>query len=1160
MFLRSLTLKGFKSFADRTTLEFAPGVSVIVGPNGSGKSNLVDAMAWALGEQGARALRGGQMADVIFAGSPQRAALGMAEVKLVIDNSAGKIPVPMSEIEITRSIFRAGDSEYRVGGQIVRLMDIQELLSDSGIGRALHTVVSQGQLEEALTARPEERRQYIEEAAGIAKHRRRKERAQRKLAGLENDLLRLQDVMTELKRQLKPLKQQAEMARRHEELTAQAEEAAWRLAAARLRGLRSRKETQTPAWERGIELRGQAKKRIEELDRRIALLGSERETAASGLVAAENALRRAQTDKAEAEMRLREADRLASDAHAKLNAEATRAARVSAIEEELGREEAALVEREAEVAAREAELEAAERVFREAEQARAEAEEERRRLLEESAARRAEMETLRMSLAASERERERVEQGLDAVRTRIAELESRRAELDRSVEELDAGAEPSIRRRADLERERLSLAEEVGTIEDDLRAIEARRELVSARLADVRETAGSRFLNENPGRAIGLLRELLHAQPGHERALAAALGPLADAVVYEHEDHALADARGGGGAVLAVASGDAPSFSLPGERSLMSVVGADPRVRGLAATVLRDVYLAASIEEAATKRRRHPRAAFVTSDGTMVGSAFIQTASEHGARERDLSAELSRIEHDSAAAHNRMEPLRRKLEDIGAEVEALSEIIDAADAAITRAADEIAEIDPQLASSRKEEEFLGHRLEALEGSVEAGRTSLENVRPLHQEMPEMPHRPEPPVAARVSVESARRDRTEIRSRLERLRIEHATLSAETPEILRAAWEAAESSRASAEEARGAADAAFEEASRARDEVALAERRATSAEAEANREWREASATLDRLREDYEEEDRLRGELDRRIEEAERLLRDGHSKDPEEALMTLSDEDTVESLERQADVVARRLGLLGRVNLLAGGEFEALQERYDFMNRELEDVRRARRDLLEVIRRVDDEVVSLFDSAFKDVAREFERIVKELFPGGEGRLLLTDPADLLNTGVEIEARPGRKRVKRLSLLSGGERALTALGFLFAIFSARPSPFYLLDEVEAALDDVNLHRMLGMIQGFAKESQVLIVTHQKRTMEIADMLYGVSMGKDGSSRAVCQRMGKADAAQRSQPVRTSAEAADHALVAGHEDGEPIDQAAEDVATQGSVTVVSEPQRVH
>ena len=267
MFLRSLQVRGFKSFADKTVLEFAPGVSVIVGPNGSGKSNLVDAISWVLGEQGPRALRGGQMADVIFAGSPQRPALGMAEVKLVIDNSAGLIPVPMTEIQISRSIFRSGDSEYRIGGQVVRLLDVQELLSETGIGRALHTVVGQGQLEEVLTARPEERRTYIEEAAGIAKHRKRKERAERKLGGLDQDLLRLQDVLAELKRQLKPLRQQAEMAKRHEDLTSEADRVTVMLAAARLRDLWAERDRRAGGWDEGLARRTAARERLDALDR-----------------------------------------------------------------------------------------------------------------------------------------------------------------------------------------------------------------------------------------------------------------------------------------------------------------------------------------------------------------------------------------------------------------------------------------------------------------------------------------------------------------------------------------------------------------------------------------------------------------------------------------------------------------------------------------------------------------------------------------------------------------------------------------------------------------------------------------------------------------------------------------------------------------------------
>jgi chromosome segregation protein len=356
----------------------------------------------------------------------------------------------------------------------------------------------------------------------------------------------------------------------------------------------------------------------------------------------------------------------------------------------------------------------------------------------------------------------------------------------------------------------------------------------------------------------------------------------------------------------------------------------------------------------------------------------------------------------------------------------------------------------------------------------------------------------------VAVETLRRDRASLESRQASVRAERDALAARDPDVLRAQVEEAEAARAGTPVRLGGAEAALEASARARTAAAEAERAATEEEAEANRLWREASTELARLRDEYEGEDRSRGELERRIRDAERLLREGHQRDADEAVAELSADDTVQSLERKAELVQRRLGLLGRVNLLAGGEFEALQERHDFLGRELDDVRAARRDLLEVIRRIEEEISATFEAAYRDVAAEFERLVKELFPGGEGRLVATEPGDLLNTGIEIEARPGRKRVRRISLLSGGERALTALAFLFAIFKARPSPFYLMDEVEPALDDVNLHRFISLVQGFAGDAQVLIVTHQKRTMEVAGMMYGVSMSKDGTTKVVAQTL--------------------------------------------------------
>jgi chromosome segregation protein len=1104
MFLRSLQIRGFKSFADKTVLEFAPGVSVIVGPNGSGKSNLVDAISWVLGEQGPRALRGGQMADVIFAGSPQRSALGMAEVKLVIDNAAGLIPVPMTEIEISRTIFRSGDSEYRIGGQIVRLLDVQELLSESGIGRALHTVVGQGQLEDVLTSRPEDRRTYIEDAAGVAKHRKRKERAERKLSGLDQDVLRLQDVLAELRRQLKPLKQQAEMAKRHEALTQEADAIAARLAAARLRELVVERDRRREGWDVGLARRTAARERLDALDERVGRAADERARSVWALQEAEGAFGNAQAAKSEAELELRRAVELASEARQALAAQAGRDARLDALGQDLERLEARFAETSQELTTTAGELDTAEAAFASAAEARRDAEDDRRRVAEEAAAHRAEIETIRRSIATHERERARLEESLGQVNDRRDTIRAERDELSRAVEELDAGVAPLAERRSELERERHGISDTVAELEEVVRRQELRRDILRARLDDLEETPGSRFLRARGDRAVGLLGALVRAAEGWDRALRAGLGPLADAVVYEEAETAIADAPVGDGATIALAGGGPAGFALPGERTLLSIVDAQPAVRGLVSTLLRDVYLADSIEEAAARQAEHPKASFVTRDGVLVGPALIRTTTEADSRADEVRRELAVVERDLAKAVSAAKPRRRRLDEIAAELDDIARAIEEADAKITAAAERIARADGELASVAKEEEFLAQRLAGIDDAAAVWRANLAAAEPVTFELPDLPHTPEPPIQARVAVETLRRERDRIQGRLASVRSERDELAARDEDALRARAEEASAAREAAERLLDASATALGAASAARTAASAAERSATDEEAETNRLWREASTELDRLRVTYEDEDRARGDLERRIRDAERLLREGHQRQPDEALAELDEDDAVQALERRAELVQRRLAMLGRVNLLAGGEFEALQERHDFLLRELDDVRRARRDLLEVIQRIETEIVTTFEAAYRDVATEFERLIGELFPGGEGRLVSTTPEDPLSTGIEIEARPGRKRVKRISLLSGGERALAALAFLLAIFKARPSPFYLMDEVEPALDDVNLHRFITLIEGFARDAQVLVVTHQKRTMEVAGMMYGVSMNKEGTSKVLAQRI--------------------------------------------------------
>jgi chromosome segregation protein len=1103
MFLRSLQIRGFKSFAEKTVLEFVPGISVIVGPNGSGKSNLVDAISWVLGEQGPRALRGNQMADVIFAGSPKRPALGMAEVKLVIDNSAGLIPVPMSEIEVSRTIFRSGDSEYRIGGRVCRLLDVQELLSESGIGRALHTIVSQGQLEDVLTARPEERRRYIEEAAGIAKHRQRRERAERKLAGLEQDLVRLSDVLAELRRQLKPLKQQAEMAHRHEELTAEADAVAVKLAAARLRELLAERDRRTGGWTEGLDLRKQARERLDSLDQDVASAADARAGAVWRLQEGEALFRQSQVEKSSAERALRMAVEAESMVRTQLATEASQHIRLTAMDEDSARMEARLAEVADELELRERELDEAERGFREAVESRRLVEEERRRISEEAAAHRAEMETLRASLASQDRERARLEEHLGEVRRRRTAVEGERARLGADVERLDGEGAPISERKAAAERERIELAHRVGELEEGERRLLGRRELLEARMTDVDETPGSRFLASHARRAVGLLGTLVEAEEGWERALVAGLGAFADAAVYAEWDVAIEESSNGEGATLAVVGGGPATFALPDERTLLSIVSADPAARGLVSTVLKDIYIADSLEEAVAKHRIHPTCAFVTADGVLIGPAFIRTSAS-ASRGDEIARELAKVEHDLARIRSSVRPARHRLGQAEAEFERLARQLESLDTAITRAAEAMARLETEANALAREEESLGQRLTGVEDAAAAWRDRLAAAEPATHALPDLPRAPEAPIQHRVAVETLRRDRAGISGRLGSVRADRAALAAQDPESLSAALDAASAERGRADQRLVAAEAALESAAARRDEAAAAEREATEAEAGVNRAWRDASHELERLREEYEEQDRVRGDLERRIRDAERLLREGHGAEPAEAVGGLGEEDSAQSIERRAELVQRRLALLGRVNLLAGGEFEALRERHDFMARELDDVRKARRDLMQVVARIDEEIAATFAAAYADVAASFEALFQELFPGGDGRLVATDPEDILSTGIEIDARPGRKRVKRISLLSGGERALTALAFLFAIFKARPSPFYLMDEVEPALDDVNLHRFLRLIRGFVDDSQVIIVTHQKRTMEVAQMMYGVSMSGEGTSRVVGQRL--------------------------------------------------------
>jgi chromosome segregation protein len=956
LFLKSLTLKGFKSFADTTTLDFEPGVTVVVGPNGSGKSNLVDAVAWVLGAQGPRTLRGAKMDDVIFAGTPSRAALGRSEVSLTIDNTAHLLPIEFSEVTITRTLFRTGESDYALNGAPCRLLDIQELLSDTGIGRQQHVIVGQGQLDAILNASPSERRAIVEEAAGILKFRRRKERAERRLVATEGNLLRLQDLLREVRRQLAPLQRQAEAAQRHGSVASELRAIRLYLAGHQVAGFQTRLERLADEHHTLLERDRELRERLETLDEAVV--------------------------DAESSLTVLGVEGLAEWV-----------ARVEALRER-SRGLAALLA-------------------------------EKRRSLERELAAAADVGVVETLVADAV-----------ALRADLASLDAHALTLPGTDALVAAETAEEILRAAE-ERWRAA--------EGDAARARAGADALERQLREARAEAAAGELEDVDG-VLGPIIDHLEIEAGAEAAVASALGDATRAVVVRGSDAArVAIGRLHAGEtsalLLVVANTPAPPplDVPPGARPLRATVRARVDELGSALDRLfaRHVLVAdwRSALELVVER---PDLVAVTPDGDRIGGdGPWNVGGGHGtavtplaldeAQERATSAEVARAEAERT--------------------------VEAARAALTAA--RTAEV--QRAAVEERRAVLAARL----GEVEVRLAARD---------PETQARAED---QRVTLLSRDEALATLARRLAELRSGVDTLSDRLRDRRRRETEAA---RVSADQL----------------DRLRTERRGLETELRAARE------RLSRI--DVEQaEARLR--LDTTIEG----LRTEFDVEPHVALdapaPTVPEGTTLAGRARELD---RDLRLMGPINPLALEEHRALQDRHEFLNGQLEDVRGSRRELNRVIRAVDREIVTVFEQAFADVTTHFSTLFATLFPGGSGRLSLLDPDDQLNTGIEIDARPSGKNVRRLSLLSGGERSLTALAYLFAVFRARPSPFYLLDEVEAALDDVNLHRFLDLVHEFRDEAQLVIVTHQKRTMDAGDVLYGVTMPPGGSSRVVSERV--------------------------------------------------------
>ena len=1151
MFLKSLTLKGFKSFADTTSLDFEPGVTVVVGPNGSGKSNVVDAIGWVLGAQAPSAVRSQRMDDVIFAGTSKRPALGRAEVSLTLDNVSGLLPIDFTEVTVTRTLWRSGDSEYAINGVPCRLLDVQELFSDTGVGRQQHVIVGQGQIDAVLNARPEDRRLVIEEAAGVLKHRKRKERSERRLTATEGNLLRLQDLQREVRRQLRPLERQAEAARQHGAMVAELRALQIFAAGRELSTLRRRlAEANAARAEAAAEERTN---RLGLADLDASVLAAEAELSAIGgddlgddLARVEALREKARGLTAVLAERRRSLERereafVDQEVIATLEVEATRldsdlagldeeAARLTPELDAVAHDEAALDEARASFEAEWAEGVPA--------------------ASGKAAQARGELTAMRTAAGGAEAEVERARQRLGRLAERVERLDGEVARLDGEIAQAEAAEGDLVGAVASAERDRTAAEEGAAAAEQRHSAAQTEQHQWQARvgaltvaLDDARTRAGVERLAEVEG-VFGTLLDLVEIDPGWEAAVEAACGEALAAVVVNSVD-------AGRAAVEVLAEGDLPGAVLAIEAARPAgtapPVGepvrahVNPRRSDVAPLLDALVGSAVAIDggwaEAVEVALRYPEAVVVTEKGGRLAAtgwrAITATTGATGAaldeaRERAAAAakaaeaargERSATAAEREAARSRHEAARRELaehrrivavaaeqraramadrDEARVEVEAVSPQLDEQVARIGRDQERIAELEAILPTLEAEEAAIDQQADAMA----AARRALDE---------------------RTTAVSARRRDADVRRAglddrrsflTQRLQEVRARLARSTE-----AWQAAHQRRDQIDHAHQALLRldAFVGARSEEIGVQLAdlhERRRQQSEAQRN-----LTTRLDDLRRRRLEAERaLEGQLERakraeleeaevrlRLEQATETCRTQLDVEPHVAI-NAPEPSLPEGIPAAARIrdLERELRLLGPINPLALEEFEALEERHRFLQEQLDDVKSTRRELTKVIRAVDNEIVRIFAAAYADVRENFEQLFATLFPGGQGGLRLTNPDDLLNCGIEIEAKPSGKNVKKLSLLSGGERSLTALAFLFAVFRSRPSPFYVMDEVEAALDDVNLHRFLDLVAEFRREAQLVIVSHQKRTMEAADCLYGVTMQSGGSSKVVSEKV--------------------------------------------------------
>ena len=1159
MFLKRLTIKGFKSFADSATLDLEPGVTAVVGPNGSGKSNVVDAVAWVLGAQAPSAVRSQRMDDVIFAGTTERSALGRAEVSLTIDNSDSSLALDFPEITITRTLFRSGESEYSLNGSPCRLLDIQELLSDVGVGRQQHVIISQGQIDAVLNAREEDRRSIIEDAAGILKFRKRKEKAERRLDSTGSNLDRLGDMQREVKRQLKPLERQAEAARKHgnflEELKS-------------LRLFRFSKEFH--------ELKNLASS---ESERRSDLAKQE--------TLSVNELKRFETEisTAESELTSRGEDDL-GDQLVRFEALRERARGLKAVllerQKGIERDRDTLVSSEV-IAGLEVELIKAkkeeESLTKEAELLSPEIE-TLKQLEEEltddwatfktdwadgvpviggrASEIRGELGVLKASVDQKESEKNRFQAKLDEVKQPEIELNKKlsslTSDLSSARQENEALTESIINDQEDVKRQRNirnSAWEELAEAKADLRGTRIEIEALTQAISSIGQISTDKQTVTSSG-SLGFLKDLIEIDTGFEKAFESAVGDIFSTIIFDTKENAIEalsniDIETRSASVVAIDTQFEKLHTINAENPLRRYVNSTNETLGpLLDQLLCDVIVhEGDLHDIVEIVVNNPEITVVNKRGDRFGSLGWRLGQKDQGNiknilneaENRLSTEEKKVEEKKLLLSETEEQIKKiethlaetqkKFEESKRSESSLSEILQkirveqkANDVENQVAQDRIDENDQRIRNETRQITELQIRLEELE---EAEKTSVQAAQRMTDERSGLESRSAETAARRTECEVRSADiqgrSAVVKARVSELDARLEKLSGERKEVTNRSEIIEKKEKAtvflinSLDSRTETIEQRLADLRMHRRDKSDRVREVTSQLDELRSSRRKIEDEIRTLRDEQSSLEIERAETRLKLENLTEMMRSEFDREPN-SIGELSVPELPEGLtvsERIAEL-ERELKLIGPINPLALHEFDDLKERYEFLEEQLEDVRSTRKELRKVIRSIDIEIKEVFASAFAEVTTNFSDLFEVLFPGGHGKLSLTDPENLLGTGIDIEARPSGKNVKKLSLLSGGERSLTALAFLFAVFRSRPSPFYVMDEVEAALDDANLFRFLGLVDQFRHESQLLIVSHQKRTMEAADCLYGVSMASGGSSKVVSERVEATRSAER------------------------------------------------